>query len=180
MRRIGLLGLSGVGKSTLLKAIASHVDFMHLQASDLIKAELQFRADQPQSSEDLRTGAVVENQALLISGFNRAVEHATVPIVFDGHSIIDGRDGLIEIPSEVFAALGLAAICFLEAEPSVIATRRCNDARRQRPNRNVDVLRGHQAIAQAAARRIAYEIGCPFRVISDDEHDLLRQLISQD
>src|SRR5690242_897384 len=155
MRRIALLGLSGVGKSTLLRALAGRVAFIHLQASDLIKAEQAFRDAQLQSSEALRTGAVLENQALLIAGFHRVAESATAPIVFDGHSVIDGRDGLIEIPGGVFAALDLAAISFLQADPVTIAARRSHDTVRQRPLRDEATLAEHQERAIIVARRAA-------------------------
>lgn len=177
MRRTALLGLSGVGKSTLLRALAERVAFMHLQASDLIKAEQAYRDAQPQSSEALRTGAVLENQALLIAGFHRASKSATTPIVFDGHSIIDGRDGLIEIPGEVFAALDLAAISFLQAAPATIAARRSHDIVRQRPLRDEATLAEHQERAITVARRAAGEIGCPFQILMSDDIGIIERLI---
>lgn len=177
MRRIALLGLSGVGKSTLLSMLAERVAFTHLQASDLIKAEQAYRDAQPQSSEALRTGAVLENQALLIAGFHRAAESSTAPIVFDGHSIIDGRDGLIEIPGEVFAALDLAAISFLQADPATIVARRRHDTARQRPVRDEATLADHQAWAIAVARRAADAICCPFQILTSDDIGLIERLI---
>lgn len=177
MRRIALLGLSGVGKSTLLEALAKRVAFMHLQASDLIKAEQAYRDAQPQSSEALRTGAVLENQTLLIAGFNRAAESATVPIVFDGHSIIDGRDGPVEIPDEIFAALDLAAISFLRADPATIAARRNHDTFRQRPLRDEATLAEHQERAIAVARRAADTIGCPFQLLVSDDIWIIERMI---
>ena len=35
---VALLGLSGVGKSTILRKLAAHIAFQHLQASAIIKA----------------------------------------------------------------------------------------------------------------------------------------------
>lgn len=177
MRRIALLGLSGVGKSTFLRALAEKVAFMHLQASDLIKAEHAYRHAQPQSSEALRTGAVLENQALLIAGFHRAAASATAPIVFDGHSVIDGRDGLIEIPGAVFAALDLAAISFLQADPATIAARRSQDTVRQRPLRDEVTLAKHQERAITVARRAADAIGCPFQTLMSDDIEIMERLI---
>ncbi len=177
MRRVALLGLSGVGKSTLLRALAERVAFMHLQASDLIKAEQAYRHAQPQSSEALRTGAVLANQALLIAGFHRAAAGATAPVVFDGHSIIDGRDGVIEIPGEVFAALDLAAISFLQADPATIAARRSHDTVRQRPLHDEVTLAEHQERAIIVARRAADAIGCPFQILMSDDIGIIERLI---
>ncbi|USU11443.1 AAA family ATPase [Sphingomonadaceae bacterium OTU29THOMA1] len=177
MHRIALLGLSGVGKSTLLRALTGKIAFMHLQASDLIKAEQAYRHSQPQSSEALRTGAVLENQALLIAGFHRAAERATAPIVFDGHSVIDSGDGLIEIPGEFFAALDLAAISFLQADPATIAARQSHDSDRQRPLRDEATLAEHQERAITVARRAADAIGCPFQLLISDDIGIIERLI---
>lgn len=178
MSRIAVLGLSGVGKSTLLRGLAQHVAFTHLQAGELIKIEQAFRAELPQSSEELRIGPVLDNQALLVAGFLRVAAQTELPIIFDGHSVIDGRDGLIEIPTEVFRALNLNAICFLHAAPSDIAIRRLRDLSRQRPCRHEQELDEHQQIAIAAARRIANELGCPFHLVTSDDHDMIVHMIS--
>jgi len=178
-RRIAILGLSGVGKSTLIRRMSVALPLMHLEASGLIKAEQAFRAQNPNSSEALRTGTVINNQALMIAAFQRQSAATDLPIVFDGHSVIDGREGLIEIPSSVFGDLRFDAICFLADDPSVIAERRRADIGRERPYRDVATLQDHQRIAEAAARRIAREIECPFIYIADGKTDQLYDLIRQ-
>ena len=167
-RRIALLGLSGVGKSTLVRRLGQRLPLLHLQASALIKAEQAHRMQDADSSEALRTGAVIGNQQLMIAAYMRETAGITPPVVFDGHSIIDGRDGLIEIPAEVFAALNLDAIFYLSARPNVIAERRQADVDRLRPARDAATLAGHQRIARESARAIAAEIGCKFVEISSD------------
>ncbi|SEK03319.1 adenylate kinase [Sphingobium sp. AP50] len=176
-RRIAVLGLSGVGKSTLIDKVRETVPLLHLQASGLIKAEQAYRAQDPQSSEALRTGAVIDNQALMIAAFEREAAGTELPIIFDGHSIIDGRDDLIEIPSWVFKALRLDTICFLAADPEVIAERRRADRERERPYRDVTALRDHQEKADAAARRIATELQHPFIFIADGKIDCLLEIL---
>lgn len=167
-RRVALLGLSGVGKSTLIGRIAAHTPLIHLQASSLIKAEQQHRAQAPDSSEALRVGPVLDNQTLMIAAFERLTSGTCLPVVFDGHSIIDVGDGLLEIPSTVFAALDLDAIAFLAADPTAIFERRSLDAGRERPTRDVATLAQHQRIAENSARRIAVDIGRPFHSLDDD------------
>jgi adenylate kinase len=112
---------------------------------------------------------VLDNQALLIAGFKYEAASTDLPIVFDGHSVIDGRDGLIEIPTEVFSALGLDAICFLQAEPSDIFVRRQSDMARPRPARTVEALGEHQKRAIALAMRIADRLDCPFSLITNED-----------
>jgi adenylate kinase len=114
----------------------------------------------------------------MISAFRREAESSELPIIFDGHSVIDGRDGLLEIPASVFAALGLNAICYLTADPQTIFSRRLADPTRIRPERDAETLAAHQMTAQAVAQRIAYEIKCPFFIINDESSDRLITLIT--
>ena len=179
-RRIALLGLSGVGKSTLVERLAEELPVLHLQASALIKAEQAYRAQNPDSSEVLRTGAVLSNQELMIAAFHRETANVILPVVFDGHSIIDGMDGLIKIPAAVFLSLNLDAICFLSAEPGTIFDRRKNDGTRPRPERDAATLAEHQRIARETARDIAGEIGCKFVEISHADLEQLEGIIRAD
>lgn len=168
-KRIAILGLSGVGKSSLIKRIRETVPLLHLEASGLIKAEQANRARAPDSSEALRTGAVIDNQSLMIAAYKREAAATDLPVVFDGHSIIDGQNGLIEIPASVFSELELDAICYMEADPHLIAERRSADVGRERPHRDVPTLEQHQHLAKTRARRIAEAIGRPFILIADGD-----------
>lgn len=176
-RRVALLGLSGVGKSTLIGRLNERRLVLHLQASALIKAEQAHRKQRSEDSESLRLGAVVDNQALMVAAFRRVAADATLPIVFDGHSVIDGRDGLVEIPSSVFAELEVDTIFYLSANPDVIAARRVADSARDRPARNAETLAKHQRVAYNAARRLASQIGCAFIPITDGDVDRIVAII---
>lgn len=170
-RRIGLLGISGVGKSTLIGSLNKVRQVRHLQASALIKSEQAYRDQHPATSEALRTGPVTDNQELLIAAFEREAASALLPIVFDGHSIIDQGDGIVEIPSHVFLRLRLDAIFFLSAEPKLIYQRRMLDQSRPRPVRQVETLAAHQTLARDVARRISAEVNCLFYEIEGSEID---------
>src|SRR5690606_14254206 len=116
------------------------IPILHLQASELIKVEQLRRSQAVDTSEALRLGSVVANQELLVSGFIREARVAELPVVLDAHSVIDGREGLLEIPSSVFHRMALEAISFLKADPGDIAERRLGDVNRIRPNRTVEIL----------------------------------------
>lgn len=176
-RRVALLGLSGVGKTTLLMRLSGKLAFTHLEASRLIKAEQARRSVSAQSSETLRTGPVLDNQALLIAGFQREARSIDGAIVFDGHSVVDGGNGLIEIPAEVFAALELNAICILQATPAEILARRQSDSTRLRPARSAEVIAAHQKIATKVARAIAEQLNLPFALIGNADETKLAALI---
>jgi|JI8StandDraft_2_1071088.scaffolds.fasta_scaffold01406_11 adenylate kinase len=176
-QRVALLGLSGVGKTTMLNRLSEKHAFTHLEASRLIKAEQVRRSITAQSSEALRTGPVLDNQALLIAGFQHEASSIKGAIVFDGHSVIDGGNGLIEIPAAVFAALELNAVCFLQAEPAEILARRQSDSARQRPARSEEALAEHQEKAIEVAKAIAEQLCLPFALIGDAQEADLAALI---
>jgi adenylate kinase len=172
-RRIALLGLSGVGKTTMLDSLKSRVEFTHLEASRLIKSEQARRSIAAQSSEALRNGPVLDNQALLIAGFDYETVSTTRPIVLDGHSVIDGSDGIVEIPAEVFAALRISAICVLQAKPSDILARRLGDRTRTRPMRTIEAISTHQARETSVAQAIAEQLGLPIELLCDSDESRL-------
>jgi len=169
---VAVLGLSGVGKSTLVGLAATQRNLIHLSASDLIKARLAH------SSEELRTGAVLDNQALMLSEFGDLVTAAgDMPVVFDGHSIIDTPAGLLDIPLAVFQAINPAAIVYIAADPTLIQQRRHGDSGRVRPERSADDLAKHQELALARARYFAAELGIPFHILTSDSVDALIALL---
>ncbi|WP_264606398.1 ATP-binding protein [Sphingobium sp. B2D3C] len=176
-RRVALLGLSGVGKTTLLNRLSDKLAFTHLEASRLIKAEQARRSVAAQSSEALRTGPVLDNQALLVAGFQHEARSIDGAIVFDGHSVIDGGNGLIEIPADVFAALELDAICILQAAPAEILLRRQGDSARLRPVRSEEALAEHQEKATKVARAIAEQLNVPFALLGNADETKLAALI---
>lgn len=161
----------------MLNRLAGRIEFVHLEASQLIKAEQSRRSTVAQSSEELRTGPVLDNQALLIAGFNYEAPSIHGPVVFDGHSVIDDGGGLIEIPAEVFAALGLQAICVLQAEPADILTRRQGDGVRPRPMRSIEELSAHQRKGIDVARSIAERLNYPFELLCNEDESKLVALI---
>lgn len=176
-RRIALLGLSGVGKTTMLNRLSGRVAFTHLEASRLIKAEQARRSIVAQSSEALRTGPVLDNQALLVAGFKHEARTIDGSIVFDGHSVIDGGNGLIKIPVDVFAPLEIQAICILQAPPADILARRQGDTARARPARSANALAEHQELAIEVARAIAEQLNLPFSLLRNQDEAKLVALI---
>ncbi|PMW76648.1 adenylate kinase, partial [Pseudomonas sp. FW306-1C-G01A] len=59
---IAVVGVSGVGKSTFLKKLQSKVEFQLLQASDVIRQQIQNKENQHLNAEVLRHANIDENQ----------------------------------------------------------------------------------------------------------------------
>lgn len=170
MRRvICLVGISGVGKSTLLAKAASRTSFLHLQASDLIKSEQASEKDRLQSSEELRTGAVLDNQELLISGYKRTVADHIGLVVLDGHCVVDAATHLVEVPPSVFRRLECSHVAVLRAPPEIIYRRRAGDLTRTRPALEIDKLRKYQDLSTNLAKQIARQLAVSFTQHESEE-----------
>jgi len=169
---IAVFGISGVGKTRLCSLLADRFDLAHAQASDLLKRAKEEEAGKSVSTEDLRKGPVLDNQALLASSFRTFAGQQARDILFDGHSVIDAGDKLIEIPVDVIAAIGPAAVLFLWEKPQTIAERRAADLSRRRPPRSAAELAEHQARAEELALLYAQRLQVAFfRVHSEDDEE---------
>ena len=172
-----MVGLSGVGKSTLLNSKSGVRSFLHVQASGLIKMEQAASGAGVDTSEALRLGPVVDNQKLLIAGFRRAVQNESRPVVFDGHTIIDGAAGIVEIGSDVFRQLHIRNMVVLTATPSEIARHRTRDVGRVRPFRTEEEIDNHQSRAVSVAKRIADDLNVELDIITQAQPDRLWELL---
>jgi adenylate kinase len=168
---ICVLGISGVGKSRLVAEVAARIPAaLHLQGSALIKQGL---ADRNVSSEELRRSGgdtIIANQCILVEMFSRAVsEHNGNLVLFDGHLVIDTDAGLVELPQAVIGALRPKALVHLEAEPSLIASRRGADKERKRPVRDVATLAAHQRLSRELCLAYAEGLRVPIHIFRPDE-----------
>lgn len=177
MKTVAVVGLSGVGKSTLIQRAAMNIELLHLQASALIKLEQEYRAGSACSSEELRLGPVLDNQALMLAAFSRLTRGVRSLVVFDGHTIIDGAAGPISIPADVFKAVGCVSMVFLWEEPELIAERRKADYRRDRPALTPDLLRQHQELAELAGREICGELDIPLNLIRVTDQNAFQECL---
>jgi adenylate kinase len=161
-------GLSGVGKSTLLRKLASTVPFQHLQAGALIRNARQSERH-PLTLDQLRSVDLDENQQLLIRGFAWGANQGAGLIVLDGHTVIEQDDSLVPIEPAVFRAMGINSMIFLAEDSAEIAKRRLDDKARQRPVKNVEQLRSTQDQALLHARKICRVLGIPISVFGPNE-----------
>jgi adenylate kinase len=175
---IALVGISGVGKSTLLRAAAETVRFQHLQASALIKAAKEKQTTEAVVTDELRTADITDNQALLVQGFRDARDPSKNLIVLDGHTVIDTPNGLITIEPKVFEALGVTQFIFIADETTAIALRRANDHTRNRPQRSASELCHHQEQALLAALNAAIAIDVPLYIFTTTKFEEIRSVLA--
>lgn len=168
---VALIGISGVGKSTLLRAVSSRVQFQHLQASALIKEAREALSTDPVAADDLRRADINDNQALLVQGFKNARSPDALLIVLDGHTVIDTPNGLVHIEPEVFMRLGVTQFIFLADDPQAINLRRHHDQGRNRPPRSPEELDKHQTHALLNAFTAARHLNVPLMVFTLPQAD---------
>jgi len=155
-----VFGISGVGKTTLVKRfVKNHPSYLHLQASALL------RTAKATTSEALRSAPAAEirdNQDILVTAFHTArLDAPERPVIFDGHSLIDGDAGLVIIPTDVIARLDPVRLIFVYDEPRLIHQRRISDTSRRRPTRSIEQLAEQQAVAFIACQRYAASLDLP-------------------
>lgn len=172
-----LVGISGVGKSALLKMLGERVEFTHLQASEIIKGEKRRLENVEVSSEELRLGRIDDNQALLVSGFSKLTRGISGLIVLDAHMLIDTSAGLVEIPPSVFDQCNVSRFVVLKEEPKIIAERRAKDANRKRPVISKSELTDHQNLTIQTALRAGKTLGVPVDVIASGNVAELERIV---
>lgn len=174
MKVVAVVGLSGVGKTRVLKELSEKIPFLHLQASQIIKNEQVRRHGSPSTSEQLRSGQIIDNQRLLISGFEYQTANCDSLVVFDGHVVIDAGSSIIEIPSSIFKALKCESLVVLTDDPSDLVRRRLADRTRVRPLRSRLQIERQQTRMIEVAQRIACELSIPCCVLSIGDGKLAR------
>lgn len=175
-RVVAVLGLSGVGKTTLLKNARQRFTFAHLQAGELIELEKRERKGESVARDLLREASIEDNQTLLIGGFLRLAPNEGL-IVLDGHAVVDTPSGLVEIPPSVFSAIDVSGLVVIVDDVERIVSRRRSDPRRTRPIRSPEELARHQERSILAATHVALALGVPVFVVPlDDRLDMVRLL----
>lgn len=170
-------GLSGVGKTWLLKLIMDEVPGQFLSASHLISEEMNRQGIELAGHDQLRKMDIEANQNALAEGFRRSIDHDACLIVLDAHVAIDTPKGLTFIPSEIFAGINPSLFIFIEDDPAEIFRHRASDKSRKRPFRNVNTLSQQQTLTKDAASQIAAELGVPFHAIPAGDSRRLRDLL---
>lgn len=154
-RIIALAGLSGAGKTTLIRQVVDESKVVHLSTSELIKTQIKVENVVDKTSEALRTGNIANNQDRLITAFTAIAPSITEHIILGCHTIIDTPTGIQEIPIEVFKTIKITDFLFLSVDPMELYQRREKDMLRSRPIRTIEELESQQKIGLELAHQIA-------------------------
>jgi adenylate kinase len=174
-----VFGLSGVGKTWLISRFIATQGAMHAQASQLLRDARAALIGQMDSQEDLRKGAVLDNQALLIEAFTNFRSSAPLPIIFDGHSVIDVGDRLIEIPVDVIEALRPDGLVFVRDDPAAIVAKRAGDVSRTRPSRTESEVGAHRMRALSMCVEYQLQVRIDLHLVQAGDEAAFRVAISK-
>ncbi len=84
MNTILVFGISGVGKTWLCRQATGALAVRHVSGSQLIQAEKERATLKMVSTDTLRTDRIVDNQQLLLAGFQHFRMQDSTSILFDG------------------------------------------------------------------------------------------------
>lgn len=174
---VAFVGLSGVGKTSALKALGATISFQHLGASTLIREARKANETSP-NLDALRNFDIDESQRLLIKGFNKAIDPQAALVVLDGHTLIETPSGLVQIRAEVFQALKLTSMVFWADAPSEILSRRERDLTRNRPRADIADIRRFQETALLAAFEICIALNVPLSILTPRQSGRLQELLT--
>lgn len=142
-KRVLIVGVPGVGKSTLCKIILEHLSgVLHLTASDYVKVK----------------GEVDNDQQSLVHSINSVADKFEgALILIDGHLTFDN----FLIPLETLKLLELDSIIVLKEEPSTILNRRNLDLKRVRKGEPVEKIRIAQKKELSYSKLVSERLGVP-------------------
>ncbi|MGR3440066.1 MAG: AAA family ATPase [Paracoccus sp. (in: a-proteobacteria)] len=177
-RRVGIVtGISGVGKTSLLKKVATAIPMQVLSASSLIRNSLAQTEEQNTPQDRLCARDIDDNQAAMLKAFKRYANPDTILIVLDAHVVVDTPNGLTRVGSDVFREINADFVVFVKDEPRKIHTNRERDGSRSRPKRSVESLAKYQDIAIAAARDLSKDLSIPIYFVDGGDGNALSEIL---
>lgn len=177
---VALVGVSGVGKSTLLRGLTHRISFQHLQASDLILHASEMEEDGNVNKDDLAKRNIVSNQEKLVKGFKAKKSVQERLIILDSHTVIDTPDTYVYIEPRVFAKMGVSKIIMLSDEPQTILNRREKDNERIRPSRTIQEIERLQVEVVAHSFKISLALKIPVLILNAQNPLSLEEFIFHD
>jgi len=174
---VAVFGISGVGKSWLVSRLAERRGMRHVQAGELLRLEKEKIEGRSTSAEELRKGAVLDNQTLLLRAFEKACAAEPRDVLFDGHSVVDTDTGLVEVPVSVIKGLGPKGIVFVSSEPREIAARRFADSSRMRPQRSINELAAQQEVALRVCKNYSLSLNISCFIVASGDLEGLDQAV---
>ena len=151
-----VVGIHGVGKSSLCKKIAEHYSYTHVIASDLIK-NVKYQQSKQVSKPD-------ENQKVLIEELRKLSGN----IILDGHiCLLTKEDKMVPIKYEFIELINPSSIICLFDNPENIYQRLLE---RDGKNYPLELIKSLQELELKTSKDYAHALGVPCKALSLSEN----------
>ncbi len=152
-----LLGIPGVGKTTVLRSVAKKISVKRLNFGDYMFNEAK-RAGLVNDRDDMRKLPRETQLELQEKAAHEIHMHSRGQnVIVDTHSSIKTPMGYMPgLPENVLRALDPEVIILLEYDPKLIHKRRLGDPSRNRDEDSIEAIEEHQLINRCFASIYAY------------------------
>ncbi|HFI0300981.1 TPA: ATP-binding protein [Streptococcus suis] len=160
MGYILLVGIHGVGKTTLLNKLKESIDLTALSISDLIR-----QTGNDIKREEKHTTNIQNNQFLWKEKLKEYSFLKDELVVLDGHfTLLDKNGDIVELPFETFDDIEIRKIVLKRELPSVIKARLEN---RDRTSWSINIIDNFQETETKRVREFSVERNIPLLEIND-------------
>lgn len=148
-----LAGVHGVGKTSLSSRLSDKLKIPTISAGALIQKQIKH----PTWSSDKKTKEILHNQLRLISAV-QAYHLQVKDFILDGHfSLLNESGEVTSIEVDIFDALKLSGVIFIEDQPREIAARL---EARDTVSWDVDLI----AALQKSEKKVAFQLRDTFNI----------------
>jgi len=165
-----VLGIPGVGKTTVLRAVAKKVDVTKFNFGDYMFAEAK-RAGLVEDRDDMRKLPKKKQLELQHQAAEKIHKESRAgKVIVDTHSSIKTPTGyIIGLPESILRALNPETIILLEYDPKYIRKRRLKDASRERDVDSIEQIEEHQMMNRCFAAVYANFANATLLIVQNEQ-----------
>lgn len=163
-----ILGIPGVGKTSLSRLAAQKLRLRHINYGDLLTRIVKMERDDIRRTLDLETYRSLQEKVLdLLLSLKE-------DYILDTHALVSTPSGFFPgIPLDHARKLSPKLVVHVEATTDEIIKRRIRDTRK-RGGGLEDLVDLHQSLSRTAALQISLTVGCPLFIVHNREGELER------
>lgn len=165
---IMIVGLSGCGKSTMLKKLSKAVP--DVTVVNYGRAILSVVSNDNLEPDSIRKQSYNTQRSLRRKAAEKIIQDASGLTIVDTHCFIKSKDGFIPgLPMDIIDLFNPKAFIFVKADAEEIFNRRRRDKLRERDKQDVDEIAYHQELSRAFVVSCIFHTGVPLKVVHNKE-----------
>lgn len=165
-----VFGIPGSGKTTVLTAVAKHIELTRLNFGDYMFNEAK-KQGLVKSRDRMKRLPLVRQAELQLAAAEKIHTYSRKGnIILDTHASIKTPRGYMPgLPEKVLRALAPEAFVIVQADPGYIYNRRSKDALRNRDGDTIEDIEEHQKMNRAFAAVCATLTGSTVLIVKNEE-----------